>query len=126
MITIYTNKVAAGDRIRFTPVIRINPRYKSDRGLHAHEQTHVLQWLVVGLIAAIPVFLLTNWFIALCVAIITHDALYHVIPAYRLQSELQAYRRQLKRGGSAELAAKAISADYGLKITYEEALRKLT
>ena len=54
---VYTDKVAAGDRIRFTPVIRINPRYKSDKGLHAHEQAHVAQWVAVAILTGVPVLL---------------------------------------------------------------------
>lgn len=126
MITLYTDKVHHGDRIRLTPIIRINPRYKSDKGLHVHERTHVLQWLIIGVLTALPVLLLTNWFIALCVAIVAHDALYHFIPAYRLKSEVQAYRKQLTYGGSVDLAAKALSGDYGLRLSYDKAVMLLT
>lgn len=126
MITVYTDKVAAGDRIRFTPVIRINPRYKNDVGLHVHEKTHVAQWVAVAILTGVPVLIMTNWFIALCIAIVAHDALYHFIPAYRLKAEIQAYRKQLTYGGSVDLAAKALSSDYGLRLSYDKAVRLLT
>ena len=125
MIVKYTKSVTNADRVRFTPVIRINPKYKGDKGLLAHERVHVLQWLAVGFTAGIPLLVFTNWLIALCVAITAHDALYHFVRKYRLHAEVMAFKKQLHHGGSVELAAKYLAHDYDLNITFENAERLL-
>ena len=125
MIVIYTKSVTNADRVRFTPVIRINPHYRGDKGLLRHEQMHVLQWFVVGFTLGIPLLLATNWLIALCVAVTAHDALYHFVRKYRLHAEVMAFKKQLHHGGSVELAATHLANDYDLNITKSQAIKLL-
>jgi hypothetical protein len=125
MIVTYTKSVTNADRVRFTPVIRINPKYKGDKGLLAHEQVHVLQWLAVGFSVGLPLLVFTNWLVALCVAITAHDVLYHFVRKYRLHAEVMAFKKQLHHGGSVELAAAHLANDYDLNVTKAEARRLL-
>jgi hypothetical protein len=57
------------------PFIFIRPEFKGDRGLLEHERVHVRQfWRTLGV----------------------HGFLYRFSRAYRLRSEVEAYRRQLE------------------------------
>jgi hypothetical protein len=87
------------------PVIRILKSHKDDRGLREHEREHVKQWLFsLGL----------------------HSFLYLFSKRYRLWSEVQCYRAQLKHSpGREELFASFIAERYKLKITQQEALELL-
>jgi hypothetical protein len=89
----------------YGPVILIDPAYKDDLGLLAHEQTHVKQfWRTFGL----------------------HPILYRFSESYRLKSEVEAFRVQLKHSpGREALFAKYISEKYDLDITQAEALELL-
>lgn len=90
----------------FGPLILIRPKYKEDKGLHAHELFHSTQvWLTLGI----------------------HGILYSMIPKYRYWSEVCAYRRQLKYSNGAEKHfAKFIATYYKLNVTEEQALKDLT
>ena len=90
----------------YGPFIFIKPEYKDDRGLLEHEKEHVKQWLFsIGL----------------------HSILYLFSKRYRLWSEVQCYRAQLKHSpGREELFASFIADRYDLDITKEEALKELT
>ena len=58
------------------PVIRIRNKYKGvDEGIHQHELTHVKQWYRT---------------------ILTHGLLYVMFELYRLNSEVEAYKKQLE------------------------------
>ncbi len=91
------------------PVIFIRPQYKDDRGLYKHEFTHVKQWLRT---------------------LALHSFLYLLWPAYRLKSEVEAYKVQLQYCNDIELNtrrfARFIATKYDLDITDEEAYRLLT
>lgn len=88
------------------PIIVIDPKYKDDRGLLAHEQVHVRQfWRTWGL----------------------HPLLYRASKRYRLAAELEAYRVQLKYAEDKEASARRfagfIAGRYGLAISVEAAYR---
>jgi hypothetical protein len=90
--------------------IRIRPKYKDDRGIHSHEETHVFQWWV------------TLGF---------HSLLYLFSKRYRLWAEVEAYRVQLQNPPADQkeeyrrLYADYISSDYGLSVTPDEAYKLL-
>lgn len=84
------------------PLIFIRPKYRNDRGLLAHEQTHVQQWLRTGGL---------------------HSFLYLFSKKYKLAAEVEAYKEQLKYSPTdIGLFAEYISRDYNLDITPEQAL----
>ena len=87
------------------PIIFIRPEYRNDAGLLAHEKTHRAQWfLTFGL----------------------HSFLYLLFDFYKLDSEVEAFRVQLKHSpGREALFAKFIAEDYDLDITQAEALELL-
>ena len=87
------------------PVAFIRPEYRDDKGLLAHELEHVKQWwLTFGL----------------------HSFLYLLVPFYRLNSEVEAYKVQLKHSsGNERRFAEFIAERYGLDISVAEALALL-
>lgn len=87
------------------PFIFIRPQYMTDVGLREHEKVHRRQWLrTLGL----------------------HSFLYLLVPKYRLASEVEAYKEQLRYNpGRAELYAVFISTKYKLPIAQDAALRLL-
>jgi hypothetical protein len=89
--------------------IYLRPKYKDDRGILEHEKCHVCS------------FYKTLGF---------HALFYLCSKAYRLHSEVAAYKEQLLwppfEIGNKELFAKFIANDYGLNITQEEVLKLLT
>ena len=78
-------------------VIRIRPKYKTDKGLLQHELVHVKQWF--------RTFTL-------------HSPLYMFSKSYRLKAELEAYREQLKyyEDDRTEMFAGFICNDYDLNV----------
>ena len=88
------------------PVIRILKKYRNDEGIYRHELVHVKQWF----------FTLS-----------LHSLLYLIIPEYRLWSEVEAYKEQLKYypDNRVHLFAKFIATNYGLIVTQEYALKLL-
>ncbi len=91
------------------PFIFIRPEYKNDIGLREHEFIHVVQWVRT---------------------LALHSLLYALWPAYRLKSEVEAYKVQLQYCNDIELNtrrfARFIVTKYDLDITDEEAYRLLT
>lgn len=87
------------------PFIFIRPEYKSDIGLLEHERVHAKQWYrTVGL----------------------HSFLYLFSKQYRLKSEVEAYREQLKYSPrEADLYALFISTEYNINIDKDEAKKLL-
>ena len=106
-----------------TPLILINPVHKGDKGLVAHEQQHVMQWLICFALC-LPLWMWLGW-LALLPAIILHDALYTFARPYRQWVEVLAFKAQLKHGGRIEDAARILSTGYDLKITYTKAMELL-
>jgi hypothetical protein len=88
------------------PVVRLRPKYQNDTGILAHELVHVRQWYrTLGL----------------------HGILYTASRRYRLASEVEAYREQLRHYNDDRSVqfADSISACYQLDITQEQALTAL-
>lgn len=81
-------------------IIRINPKYKIDYGILNHELTHVKQWY--------RTFTL-------------HSFLYLFSKKYRLNSEIEAYKEQLKHylNDRTELFADFICNNYDLNVNKE-------
>jgi hypothetical protein len=89
------------------PIVFIRPQYKDDKGLLAHENNHVKQWL--------RTFGLHSW-------------LYILSKSYRLASEVECYRIQASfyEDDRRPLFARYIARSYGLDISEQEALKLLT
>lgn len=110
--------------------IRIDKRYKGDRGLLEHEIEHVHQcyrlWFITALIGLIGGLILSNvWtFVILGLGgMFTHSFLYTFIKEYRLWSEVKAYRKQLKVRSyrSPLFAIDLLTTKYGLDISRDMA-----
>ena len=88
------------------PLVFIRPKYKDDKGLIAHEVTHVKQWFC------------TLGF---------HSLFYLFLDLYKLWAEVQAYKKQATyyQDDRLPLFAGFISQNYGLSITPEAALELL-
>lgn len=105
MPVIYTNRFIPKrfQAATYGPLILIRPQHKGDKGLLEHEKTHVKQWRRRKL---------------------THAALYRMSRSYRLDCEVEAYKRQLQfQPGSCLFCATALSQKYDLRITVTEAVR---
>lgn len=81
-------------------IVRIKTEYKDDEGILQHELCHCEQWYkTLGL----------------------HSLLYPLSKTYRLNSEVAAYKVQLKycsdKADGAERFAERICRDYGLDVT---------
>lgn len=119
----YSSRVKGGIRLKGTPFIIINPKHTGDRGLIAHEQEHVKQYLMLFPLGALLYPFIGLMCLIACMFVC--DLLYTFIPKFRLWSEIRAYKAQLKHGGDINYAAKVIAENYDLNITAAEALKKL-
>jgi hypothetical protein len=112
-------------------LIRIRPKYRDDKGLHAHEEEHVRQWWFTTIgSAAVLAGLAYQFQLPLYVAVAglaVHDLLYSLVPSYRLWAEVQAHKVQMEQypDDRSELFGKRIATLYNLKITAEEAAKLL-
>lgn len=88
------------------PVIRLRQKYFNDDGILAYELTHVRQWYRT---------------------IFIHPILYKISAHYRLSSEVEAYKEQLKQYGDdrSEQFSQFIADMYGIKISKADALQLL-
>jgi hypothetical protein len=126
MLVFYTDKIQGAYKMKLLPFVKMNSKHQNDIGLHQHEYEHVKQYLMLGVPAFIITLLLSNWFFALLAGAMAHDLLYTFSTKYRQWSEVSAFKKQLKYGGSIDIAAQKLSSDYGLMISKEEALRLLS
>ena len=105
---IYTDKFIPKKSVAITLgfIILIRPQYKDDIGLLKHEQIHVKQF----------------WK-SFCL----FPLLYLLSSKYRLDSEVEAYREQLRysENDMGPIYAKYLSENYHLSISPNEALRRL-
>ena len=132
-LTIYTSNLPPGVGGRANgPVIRIRPEYRNDKGLHAHEELHVKQWyfwVAVGVVVAWLAFTLgySFWPYAILAGCMAHSLLYTLVPKYKLWSEVQCYKEQLKHypDDRSVYFANYLASHYGLKITTEQAYKLL-
>ena len=131
-----TNDTAYGDS-KFCG-IRLNPKYKNDAGLIAHEYTHVKQWyvgLAAGLILTLLVYLVFDradyTFYALILAPFWKGFAYTFIKPCRFFLEVQAFAAQISiepkehQGTYVRAHAKSLADNYNLSITKEEAEQRL-
>ena len=112
------------------PYVRIRPKYRDDKGLHAHEIEHVKQWWVATILSAVLIAAglryLQEPLWGAVGSVGVHGVLYTLIPAYRLWCEVQAHKVQAKHNPeSVALFAQRIATKYRLKITAEEAEQRL-
>jgi len=118
-------------------VIRVLEKYRDDKGIHAHEFVHVLQWFqfaVVGaLVAAFVAFVPTSqipeyWAVPLLLGASLHSLLYKFCAGYRLWCEVDAYKEQSLHyeDNRLKLFAGFIAQYYKLNITTEQAYKELT
>jgi hypothetical protein len=107
--------------------IAIRPKYRDDKGIHEHEKEHVKQWWLTTILAAVIIGAIcyrTGYSYAyMGFSVSVFQILYLVIPWFKLQMEVEAYRQQLKHYADdrVPLFAKFIATKYDLKITAEEA-----
>ena len=120
----YTTKVKAGSA--YTCFVRINPKYKNDKGLHAHEFEHVRQWYQ-SLVFLIPLQIALclydfNFIVFSPLFLMTHNILYK-FKKYRLYCEIRAFKKQLAETENPDYKyfSEMLSGNYGLGITPEEA-----
>lgn len=108
-LTFYTDKLipAKFGGVAIGPVILIRLKYRGDVGLLRHEETHRKQWLrTFGL----------------------HSFRYQFDKDYRLATEVEAYREQIKHypDDRSWRFAEFLATKYDLALTQEEAHRLLT
>lgn len=104
---IYTDKLIPAGKAACTrgPIIFIRPQYKGDLGLLEHERTHVRQW-----------WRTCGW----------HSLWYASNKKYRYQSEIEAYREQLKFSPQELLTFAVFIVDkYGLDVELEKVMKDL-
>ena len=116
------------------PFVLIRPKYKDDKGIHAHEYTHVKQWYKWAALWAILVTLallvlpeaayVIVPFYGLSVGIF--PLMYALITSFRLESEVEAYAAQVNAGADLDKMAKHLAdPNYKLGISEEEAKGEL-
>jgi len=128
----YTDKVKQGESGFF--IIYLNPSKRGDEGLIVHEYEHIKQWylcLAIGLLCAgVVYFLLGNLIASLFLASVSvslKGILYTYVKPFRQWAEVQAFRAQIKvtEGDHKDFFSSALSNNYKLDITHNEALKLL-
>ncbi len=138
MITIYTDKLIPSKfgAVSAGPITLIRIKYKNDKGLHSHEETHFAQWLAlaaIGPVSAIVVYVakieqLQPYLLAiLLVPSLFHGLLYKFVSRYRLACEVSAYKKQLEcyDDDRTELLAGFLASKYDLDIGHTTAIKLL-
>lgn len=125
-MVIYTDKVDKAYKMSMLPLVKMNPTYKQDKGLHVHEYEHIKQYFMLFFVVGLICTPFLHWVFSLLLATSSHDLLYTFSAKYRQWCEVQAFKAQLKVGGSINKAAKALSEDYELNISFNEAKRLLS
>ena len=123
-LTFYTDRLPKGvGGDAHGPIVRIRPIYRGDVGLHEHEQAHVNQWWVVGLVSAALLSHMVN-VAAMPLAVAVHPALYRFVRQYRLWAEVRAYCIQMQYPNSSGVpltlesaALRLMSPRYNLRLT---------
>ena len=111
------------------PFIWLREDMRGSVSVLQHELVHVRQWLYLSLLG-IPAYLILmqlapQYALASLLSVALHANLYVLIPAYRLWSETEAFKAQVKHGGDLLSCAQALSTGYKLNITADQAVRKL-
>lgn len=128
-LTFYTQRLPAGvGGLAVGPVVLIQPQYCNDVGIHCHEQEHVRQWWVVGLVAGVLVGALVDLTLALAFVIGVHPMLYQFVRRYRQWAEVRAYVVQMRFPNAsgvpltlAGAAMRLMFSRYRLRLTLSEA-----
>ena len=104
--------------------IAIRPKYKDDKGIHAHELEHVKQWWITTILAALAIAgglyytqAAPGLYSLVGLSLAVFQVLYSFFPRFKLKMEVLAYREQLKhyKDDRTALFAKFISTKYGLQ-----------
>jgi len=126
-----TDKVKYADSKMFR--VRINPEYKNNVGLIAHEEDHIKQWYMFF----IPLIVLAacSWFmyredVALVIGVLAFtlkDLLYTFVDKFRLYAEVEAHKAQMDAVDSInyEYYAELIANNYNLDVSKEKVIRML-
>lgn len=132
-LTFYTSNIQAGFAGTVQAfVVKIKPEHKADKGLHAHEYTHVKQWyrwlllwvLAIGL-ALLGEALPLDFAPVIIAGVGIHGILYKFIPSYRLEAEGEAYAAQVLEGADLDKMAWFLAHKYDLDITEHEAKQEI-
>lgn len=112
------------------PVIWIREDMRSNISVLEHEITHVKQWAAMsalGILWALACYYTGHFeYMSLgLIALVLHPLLYAALPPFRQWCEVQAFKTQVAYGGDLLSCATALSQDYGLKLTQDEALALL-
>lgn len=126
----YTRAVKGGDANMC--FIRIEPKYKDDAGLHAHEYEHVKQWYrTLFVLTPLQVCLLlvdqyTIWFLPFF--LLFHNFAYRWVRKYRQYCEVRSLKAQIATYEHNWLdgASKRLATKYDLGITFATARILLT
>lgn len=126
-LTIYTDNLppdVGGCANAF--VVRIQPKYRNDAGIHRHEYAHVWQWwsgVAIGAFAAVLLSHTGYWPLALIAGAMLHPLAYLLFDEYRLYAEASAYAEQMDADGANldVLAHRLISPRYKLGLRLDEA-----
>lgn len=131
-ITIYTDRLpdnVGGAANAF--VVRIRPKYKDDKGIHAHEYEHVKQWWIASFVVCAAIAagsFVWKYQIALALlGIAAHSMAYIFIDKYRLYAEAKAFAKQVKPDHSdiEVMAGRLAGEHYGLHITKTQAVAEI-
>jgi hypothetical protein len=112
-------------------VVRIRPKYRQDKGLHAHELLHVAQWWVATIVSAVLIagvcwhFGHPFWWVL--ASPLVFDLLYSYVHPFAVWCEVKCYQEQAKHYADDRMAAfaKFMSTKYHFDISYDRALRLL-
>ena len=102
-------------------LVTIDPKYRNDAGLHAHEYRHVSHFYICAIIAMLLVwFLIPEWdirAIALPIAAFSYHILMMTFLTFRMWAEIDCYRIQIRTNGQqehADLYASWFAKYYGI------------
>lgn len=127
-LTFYTDKLpdnVGGAAYAF--VVRIRPKYKDDKGIHAHEYEHVKQWWITSFISCAALaagsFAFKYPIELVPFGIAVYSMAYTFIDKYRLYAEAKAFAKQVKPDHSdlESMAARLAGNHYRLHITKTQA-----
>ena len=121
----YTHKVKGGSAKMF--FVKINPKYKDDEGLHAHEYEHVVQWyklsfMCIVILLGLAVIHSDQLFYFAPLALTAHGLAYTYITKYRQYCEVKAFKEQVIRSPKhLDYYAEALANNYRLSLRLDEA-----
>jgi hypothetical protein len=114
--------------------VAIRPKYRDDKGIHAHELQHVKQWWITTLLATALIAAAvwytkapTYQYILCGLGLVAFDLLHSTFQRFKLQLEVWAYKKQIPHYPDDRTAmfAKMIATKYGLEGITPEYAEKL-